>query len=164
MIAKRPVARLIHAFSTPLTLPMINDITTTPDHPPGFLVSGRRGCRDYPVKNRELQRQAYPDLAPLRLARPARQVFELARSVASGLRDWRLIAERERDGSLALQYVAITPYLRFRNDVLIEVKPEGDSACSVHLRSRSRIGRADLGTNAQRIRIFLRALKKRAAG
>lgn len=164
MIAKRPVARLIHAVSVPLTLPLIRDITTTPDQPPEFLISRKRGPgMAYPQKNRELQRQAYPDLAPLRLAHPAREIFTLARAVGAGMRDWRLVAEKDGDGRMILQYVATTRFLRFHDDVVIEVKSEGPSCCTVHLRSRSRVGKGDLGSNAQRIRVFLRALKKRAS-
>lgn len=163
MIVKRPVSRLLHAFSLPLTLPMINDITTTPENPPEFLTLRKPGVQmAYPERNRDLQREAYPDLAPLQIPRPAQEVFELVKEVAATMPDWQRISELARDGALALQYVAVTPILKLRDDVVIEVKPEGASYSSVHLRSKSRIGRGDLGKNAQRIRVFLRALKKRA--
>jgi len=50
--------------------------------------------------------------------------------------------------------------LRFRDDITIRVRPAA-SGSRVDVRSRSRVGRDDLGANAARIRRFLRELQPR---
>jgi uncharacterized protein (DUF1499 family) len=54
-----------------------------------------------------------------------------------------------------------TRLFRFRDDFVVRVRPEGQGA-RVDMRSRSRVGKGDLGANALRIRQFLQALSSRA--
>jgi uncharacterized protein (DUF1499 family) len=49
---------------------------------------------------------------------------------------------------------------RFKDDVTITLSREGDGAL-VNVRSHSRVGKGDLGTNARRIRRFQVELAKR---
>ena len=57
-----------------------------------------------------------------------------------------------RDG--VIEAVARTPIMGFRDDVVIRVRRDGDGA-RVDVRSASRYGRHDFGTNAARIRSLL---------
>ncbi len=50
--------------------------------------------------------------------------------------------------------------LRFKDDVLVEVRPHPGGS-EVAMRSKSRVGKGDLGANAKRIRAFLAALRTR---
>lgn len=80
-----------------------------------------------------------------------------------GERGWR-VAGRD-DAGLRVQAVAITRLLRFRDDVVVEVRPAPTGGGSiVAMRSKSRFGRADFGANAQRIREFFADLAVGAAG
>ena len=54
-----------------------------------------------------------------------------------------------RDG--IIEAVARTPILGFRDDVVVRVRPTADGA-RIDVRSASRYGRHDLGTNAKRVR------------
>jgi len=53
--------------------------------------------------------------------------------------------------------VFLTP---FKDDVTVSVTEKAGRTV-VNVRSRSRVGRADLGVNARRIRAYLRALDER---
>ena len=63
-------------------------------------------------------------------------------------------------GSTA-EAVASTRLLGFKDDVSIHVQAQAGDASLVHMRSRSRLGRGDFGTNARRIRVFQGALAER---
>jgi len=54
-----------------------------------------------------------------------------------------------RDG--IIEAVARTPILGFRDDVVLRIRPTVDGA-RIDVRSASRYGRHDLGTNAKRVR------------
>ena len=58
-------------------------------------------------------------------------------------------APAARDG--IIEAVARTPILGFRDDVVVRVRPTVDGA-RIDVRSASRYGRNDLGTNAARVR------------
>jgi uncharacterized protein (DUF1499 family) len=146
-------------------LPRINDITTRPEDPPVFEAATgaepNRG-RDmaYPAAFAPLQREAYPDLAPIHLALPPAEAFEQAHQAARAL-GWEVVLADPARGVIEAQ--AVSRLFRFVDDVAIRVRPaEGGSV--VDVRSKSRDGRGDLGANAARIRAFAGELAGRAAG
>jgi uncharacterized protein (DUF1499 family) len=72
-------------------------------------------------------------------------------------RKWRVVVDRpptagRRDG--LIEAISRTPVMGFRDDVAIRVRPTNDGA-RVDVRSASRYGRHDFGTNAARIRSLL---------
>jgi uncharacterized protein (DUF1499 family) len=147
-----------------MAYPRINDITTTPDSPPRFdkaKALGRNVVRtmDYPKRFASIQRASYPDLAPLRSSKSPGEVFAAALDLARGFSGWKVVAEDA--ASFRLEAVATTFLLRFKDDIVIEVRSESGGGCSVHMRSKSRLGRGDLGANAKRIRLFLSQLATR---
>ena len=71
---------------------------------------------------------------------------------------WTVVAADKDTGTIAA--VATTRLLRFKDDVTIRVRAEGATS-RIDVRSRSRVGRGDLGTNARRIRRFLDAVRAR---
>jgi len=126
-------------------VPAINDITTDPDDPPGF--TSRPA---YPPEFAAIQREAYPDLAPLRLAQPPAAAFAAAAATAGAL-GWEIVREDAAAG--VLEATDTTRVFRFVDDVVVRVQPDGDGA-RVDLRSKSRDGKGDMGANAARIRAF----------
>lgn len=142
--------------------PLINDVTTTPDDPPSFrraaLLPENRG-RDmtYPGTNIAPQRRAYPDLAPLTRNEPPAAAYEAALAAARRMPRWNVIAEDAT--TRVIEAVATTGLLRFKDDVVIEVRPKG-AGSAVHMRSKSRAGKGDLGANAARIRAYFAELSR----
>ena len=57
-----------------------------------------------------------------------------------------------------LEATARTRWFGFRDDVVVRVAADG-TGTRVDVRSVSRVGRSDLGTNARRIRGFLEKLR-----
>lgn len=134
--------------------PYLTDITTTPHFPPEFADPKKM----YLARNRDTQKAIYPDLSPLFFELPVDVVFEKAVETAQGLAGWKIenkFHERSR-----IEARAISRLLRLVDDVIIEIRavPQG---CEVHVRSRSRLGVLDLGSNARRIRFFLALLQVR---
>ncbi len=142
--------------------PMINDITTTPDDPPSFrravLLPENRG-RDmtYSINNISRQRKAYPDLKPVVRADPPEGAFEAVLAAVRRMPRWNIIGVDT--AARVVEAVATTGLLRFKDDVVIEVRPKGTGS-AVHMRSKSRSGKGDLGANAARIRAFTEELSR----
>jgi uncharacterized protein (DUF1499 family) len=143
-------------------LPAINDITTDPLDPPRLEALARVRPRQgnpatYPgAEVAAKQAAAYPDLEPLLLSASPMAVYETVRAIVIK-RGWRIIEERRpiprrRDGHI--EAVARTPVLGFRDDVVVRIRDAGDGA-RLDVRSASRYGSHDLGTNAARIVSFL---------
>ena len=55
-----------------------------------------------------------------------------------------------------------TPWFGFRDDVVVRIQPS-DGGTSVDVRSKSRVGRGDMGTNAKRVREFLDRLQAKVS-
>ena len=102
----------------------------------------------------------YPDIQPQRFNQSFDKVFEAATNAAQAM-GWEM---RETDRSQGIiEAIATTPplnYLKFKDDVTVTVTREGD-ATIVNVRSKSHLGKGDLGTNARRIRAFQAELAKR---
>ena len=139
-------------------LPAIYDITTDPIDPPKFEAVARLRPREANptlyagLHAAELQRAAYPDVEPLVVAVTPQVAYDAAVAVITKLK-WRIVDARaplsgRRDGRI--EAVARTPILGFRDDVVLRIRQDPDGA-RVDIRSTSRYGRHDFGTNAKRI-------------
>lgn len=141
--------------------PPIHDISTDTEDPPAFvdILGHRRGAWNPPDYDgpdvAAQQRAAWPDLGPLETPVERARVHAIARDimVRSG---WRMVGDAPAAGRL--EAVAITPWLRFRDDVVVRLREREGGGTRVDVRSKSRIGRSDFGTNARRVRTFLDAL------
>ena len=49
----------------------------------------------------------------------------------------------------------------FEDDLVARIVQQADGTVRVDVRSKSRVGRSDLGINAHRIRVFTKSLQKR---
>jgi uncharacterized protein (DUF1499 family) len=146
------------------SVPPIHDITTDLSNPPQFVAivplratSPNPLDRALPADLAELQAKAYPDLAPLSLQEQPGKVFDAAREVAHDM-GWEIVAATPETG--LIEATATTSLLRFKDDIVVRVV-ERDAATVVDVRSVSRVGMSDLGTNAARIRAYLSALKSK---
>jgi len=143
-------------------VPPIHDITTDLDDPPRFVAvlplrQGAPNTAEYAGAALAAQQRAgYPGLASVRFAAPPDQVFARAVEVARGL-GWQIVAAVPAEGRL--EATDRTRWFGFRDDVVVRVAAES-TGTRVDVRSVSRVGRSDLGTNARRIRRFEEALER----
>ncbi len=100
----------------------------------------------------ELQKAAYPNIEPLIVSATPQQTFDAAMTVMTKRKlapvDARVPQAGRREGRI--EVVFRTPIMGFRDDVVIRIRPDPDGA-RVDIRSTSRYGRHDFGTNAARI-------------
>jgi uncharacterized protein (DUF1499 family) len=104
----------------------------------------------------------YADIQPQKFNRPAEQVYAAALAVAKDS-GWEIRLTEAVPGApehWVIEATATTRLFKFKDDVTITVTSEG-SGSVVNVRSKSRIGKGDLGTNARRIRAFQAELAKR---
>ncbi len=143
--------------------PLIHDITTDVDHPPQFvaLLAARGDAPNPPEydgpETAARQQKAYPDLKPLYLNAATTVVFPAARRSAEAM-GWQIVAAVEAEGRI--EAVATTRLFRFKDDVVVRVRSEGEGS-RVDVRSKSRVGKSDLGANAKRILLYLDELRRR---
>ena len=141
--------------------PPIHDITTDTDNPPPFVavVPLRRDAAN-PVayggpEIAAQQEKAYPDIKAAVLGVPPAQAFDRALDAAKK-QGWEIVAAVPAEGRI--EATDTTRWFGFKDDVVVRVRPEG-AGSRVDVRSVSRVGRGDVGTNARRIRGFLDALR-----
>ena len=137
--------------------PNLHDATTDLDDPPQFAALPLREDNldmfDGDVEAwKSLHREGYPDLQPVIVDKAPGEVIADARTLAEE-RGWE-IADYDPDG-LRLEATAAAGYIRFFDDVVVEVTPVADGSSRVDMRSVSRVGGSDLGYNAKRVREFL---------
>ncbi|KAG2495383.1 hypothetical protein HYH03_006651 [Edaphochlamys debaryana] len=161
--------------------PVLNDVSTDLDDPPQFLVAPQR---ELPEAWRRKIRAAYPDVQPLRVRVPpgaaagaaaatgaseggavepeVAAVLDAATAAARGMPRWEVVAVRGG----ALEAVSTTRLWRFKDDVVVRLRAEAGgewqgaegragAVVRVDVRSRSRVGKGDLGANGERIRQYL---------
>ncbi|CAN5192231.1 hypothetical protein BH18GEM1_BH18GEM1_23310 [soil metagenome] len=100
---------------------------------------------------------AYPDIQPLALPLDPQAAFDAAVEAARSMPRWTVIESSSRDRSLRVE--ARTRLLRFTDDVWIWIEAAGGGASRVQVRSRSRVGIWDLGTNARRVRAYFARIR-----
>lgn len=156
-------------------VPPIHDITTDWKEPPQYrAVLSLRGAGDNSpeydgeeVASQQREADIYADILPLELEMPVERATQLAGEVAEDL-GWRIVSLEPARGHM--EAVDRTLLLGFSDDVVVRVTPlekEGEQdggygGSKVDIRSSSRVGVSDLGTNARRIRRFLEELRVRA--
>jgi len=145
-------------------LPRIHDITTNTDNPPTFeavlpLRKGARNAVDYPATTATEQRKGYPDIAPLMLPLAPPAAFDRAVQAARAM-GWDIVATVPE--KLRLEATATTLLFGFKDDVVVRVTPQAQGSV-VDVRSLSRVGGSDFGTNAKRVRAYLKRLADSAS-
>jgi uncharacterized protein (DUF1499 family) len=139
-------------------VPPIHDITTDPENPPAFveIVPLRRDAPnpiEYGGEEIEAQqRRAYPEIHPFILDFPPDQAFERAVRAARSL-DWEIVSAVPEEGRI--EATDTTFWFGFKDDIIIRITPH-EHGSRVDVRSVSRVGKSDAGTNARRVGKFLK--------
>lgn len=162
------IGYMLHWVSRVRSTPPIHDVTTDLADPPAFVAVLPLRAKAHAVNSSQyirqvharggriidvpaLQRQYFPDVQPLELALSPAQALSKARRVA-GEMHWQIDAYDPATGRL--EATAQTAFFGFKDDVVVRVRPSG-SGSRVDVRSDSRVGFGDVGTNAMRIHAFL---------
>ena len=142
--------------STAQAVPPIHDISTDLDHPPSFvaILPLRRDApnpAEYGGSEVALQQHdAYPDIKTVRLNVRPEEAFSRALAAARDL-GWEVVAAVPAEDRIEASDT--TFWFGFTDDIVIRITPAADHSL-LDIRSVSRVGRSDVGTNARRIRAF----------
>jgi hypothetical protein len=123
-------------------------------------VENRRGSADYGGPEiAKQQHAAYPDLSPALLPVPRPTAFALALQTAKEM-GWDIVAADPEEGRIEASDT--TFWFGFKDDVVVRIHANGGGSL-IDVRSVSRVGTSDVGTNARRIRAYLRKLNEAGA-
>lgn len=162
MLGALPALVLFSSIGTALRFPPINDITTDLEDVPAFVHAvtlpynvGRD--MSFPEKWIGIVRKAYPDVQHAVIPRPPAEAFTSVLRQAEQQKGWEITYQDASAG--IIECVATTKMLKFRDDLIIRLRPEGEGKTRVDMRSKSREGRSDVGANAKRIKEFLAKMR-----
>lgn len=145
--------------------PFIHDITTDFENPPQFIAAATlRGEGDHSIEYAggevaAMQKAGYTDLAPLLLNRDAKSVYSMAKA-AMIEKGWKVTTDQAQTEPYILEAVDTTLIMGFKDDIVIRIQSTGDNQTRVDARSKSRVGKSDLGKNAQRIQDLFMQLSR----
>lgn len=142
-------------------VPMIHDITTDTANPPAFIAIAPLRAEapngiDY-VTDPALQQKAYPEIVTHRSGLPPAELFDKALAAAQA-QGWDIVSSSREEGRI--EATDTTLWFGFKDDVVIRIAADEAGGSKLDIRSMSRVGKSDLGKNADRIRAFLAQLPK----
>lgn len=105
---------------------------------------------------------AYPELRAHVYFAGVPAVFEAAQTAIQDLKGWRLVVANPEISTLHAE--AEARFGGFLSDVTVTVAALGERHARAVIRSRSRLGRGDLGENARHIRALQTAMDERLVG
>lgn len=141
-------------------VPAIHDISTDLVNPPKFVaIAPLRANASNPVEyageeTAVQQRKAYPELVTLSFAQSKADLMTASEQAVKNL-GFAVVSENTATG--IVEATDTTTWFGFKDDVVIRIKDEG-SQRFVDIRSKSRVGRSDLGKNAERIHSIINEL------
>ncbi len=147
-------------------VPPIHEISTDTDNPPAYVrIATMRKKTDHPTSYdgpevAALQKKGYPDIGPILLKAPPAKVFEESKLILAGM-DMKIVDAEPIQGRIEATDQSLL--FGFEDDVVVRIVAAADGTTRVDVRSKSRVGRSDLGINANRVRAFTAALKKKLA-
>jgi uncharacterized protein (DUF1499 family) len=153
---------LLNWMSTAKRVPPIHDITTDTQKPPVFVAI--LPLRAHAANSPEYggpeiaaqQRKGYPYLGPLLLPDLPNKAFDRALSAARGM-NWEIVATDPAAGRI--EATDTTFWFGFKDDIVVRITPAGNGS-RIDVRSVSRVGKSDVGTNAKRIEKYLTKVKQ----
>lgn len=149
-------------------IPPIHDISTDTENPPEFVdVVELRGPGTNPLEYgagedmtperlANLQQEAYPEIEPQIFDASPAEVYQRALQAARDM-GWDIVAEAPGEGRI--EATDTTFWFRFKDDIVIRIT-ETEDGTRLDARSVSRVGRSDVGKNAERLRNFFAELRQ----
>jgi len=141
-------------------VPAIHDISTDLVNPPKFVAIAPLRAEapnsvEYAGEEAAVQqRKAYPELVTLSFAQSKADLMTASEQAIKNL-GFAVVSVNTATG--IVEATDTTTWFGFKDDVVIRIKDEG-SQRFVDIRSKSRVGRSDLGKNAERIHSIINEL------
>lgn len=159
LILVLPMAYVFSNVYKARSLPVIHDISTDLENPPAFvhasdIRSDAENSLEWQSDTALLQRGAYSDIQPIYLAMSVERAWGVVEQTLVHL-PWE-VTYHHRDKGI-FEATSTSFWFGFVDDIVIRLMADGDKT-RVDVRSVSRVGKSDLGKNAQRIRFFRQAL------
>ncbi|MBH0031055.1 DUF1499 domain-containing protein [Pseudoalteromonas sp. SWYJZ98] len=154
------IAMPLNMMNKAKSVPAIHDISTDLVNPPKFVaIAPLRAEAPNPVEyageeTAVQQRKAYPELATLSFAQSKADLMAASEQAVKNL-GFAVVSANTATG--IVEATDTTIWFGFKDDVVIRIKDEG-SQRFVDIRSKSRVGRSDLGKNAERIHSIINEL------
>jgi len=149
--------------------PLLNDVTTDFANPPAFTAVARlRGPGDNSTvydraRLADEQASAYPDIKPMRIERASDEAYALVIDAVKRLK-MEIVRDDAPDPEAGtpgeIEAVDRTLIMGFYEDIAVRVSGDGESA-RVDIRSASRFGQADMGSNAEGVRELMKEIQAR---
>lgn len=139
------------------SVPYIHDITTDTENPPRFVAvlplrAGAENAAEYGgAELAKQQKVGYPNLKPGSMSSPPATAFPKALQAARDM-GWEIVASDPQ--SLRIEATDTTCWFGFKDDVVVRLTP-APIGSRIDVRSVSRVGKSDVGTNARRINAYL---------
>ena len=144
---ENPIHDLTTDFSNP---PAISAAANADRKNPASYVGSNPAKRDGGETVRQVQERIYPDLQPLFVRKDPAIVFDAALATAKDL--GFAIVHSDKDNGI-IEATETSLWFGFIDDFIIRVRPE-ETGTRIDFRSKSRVGRSDLGANIKRIRTY----------
>lgn len=150
----------LRMMSTANSVPAIHDISTDLKNPPEFVaIIPLRADAANPtayagLETAKKQREAYPELQTLQYSQPKSELVAAVEQTANNL-GWQLVNTNASAG--VIEATDSTMWFGFKDDIVIRITDKGDERL-LDVRSKSRMGKSDLGKNAERISGFIEEL------
>jgi uncharacterized protein (DUF1499 family) len=151
--------------------PTLHEISTDLDSPPPFVaikaireqnptLNPSDYVRELNIRGTKLnvpeaQRKAFPDIQPIVLAVAPDQAFTVVDRAIADM-GWERVATVPAEGRI--EATDSTRFFGFKDDVVVRVRAEGTGS-RIDIRSKSRVGLGDAGTNARRVRALMAKIK-----
>jgi uncharacterized protein (DUF1499 family) len=148
---------IVISFLGAIKAPVIHDITTDTIDPPGFIsILPLRKNALNPVEYggpdvAGKQISAFPDIKTIHSGLSRDKAFDKALKAAESLK-WEIVDQNREKGRI--EAFDTTFWFGFRDDIVIRIKAENGGSVT-DIRSLSRVGMGDMGTNARRVRKFI---------
>lgn len=158
-----PCAVIVFFMMQANELPLINDISTDLVSPPEYVHARTLGSNAtqsmaFEKKNVPEIKKAYPSVkTAIFKTKDIQKVYKKALNISQYQLRWKVTKQDSK--AYRIEAIDTSPLFKFKDDIVIRIQAE-ENQVIVDLRSRSRVGKGDMGANANRIKLFLEALNK----
>lgn len=99
----------------------------------------------------------FPELQTPKFDVPANELWDGVKQTIQSL-GWDV--ELVDEVVMEVHAVITTPMMQYKDDIVVRVNSESEGRCGLYIRSSSRVGKGDLGQNAESVRMLIDDIKR----